>query len=108
MVVVNSKHLDEAATKYKDTARELASWLKIVQEARWSSFPELKSQITDADAVDGYVNFNIRHNRYRLVTVLHYSTTVAVRVTSGHCYIRSFLTHAEYDNRANWDRRFGN
>jgi len=27
--------------------------------------------------------------------------------TQGHVYIRSFLTHKEYDNPANWDRKFG-
>ena len=27
----------------------------------------------DADFVDGYVIFNIRHNRYRLVTVIPYA-----------------------------------
>ena len=107
MVVVTNKHLDEAAVEHKDAAKELASWLKIVEEAKWGSFSELQSQIADADAVDGYVVFNIRHNRYRLITVMHYSKSIAGRVTSGHCYIRSFLTHAEYNNKANWDRRFG-
>lgn len=107
MVVVTEKHLDEAAAKYKDAAKELASWITIVEAAKWSSFAELQAQIADADAVDGYVVFNIRHNRYRLITVMHCSKTVAGRITSGHCYVRSFLTHADYDNKANWDRRFG-
>lgn len=40
-----------------------------------------------------------------LVTVIHYAKTE--RRTHGHVYIRSFLTHKEYDNPANWDRRFG-
>ena len=29
----------------------------------------------DAESVDGYVIFNIRHNRYRLITVIHYAKT---------------------------------
>jgi mRNA interferase HigB len=61
----------------------------------------------DADLVDGYVIFNIRQNRYRLITVVHYSKTMHEKQTEGHVYIRSFLTHKEYDNRSNWDRRFG-
>ena len=61
----------------------------------------------DADNVKGYVIFNIRQNRYRLITVIHYAKTDKVRRTLGHVYIRSFLTHKEYDNPANWDRRFG-
>ena len=65
------------------------------------------SMFKDADPVDGYVIFNIRQNRYRLVTVVHYSKTTDEKQTEGHVYIRSFLTHKEYDNRSNWDRRFG-
>jgi mRNA interferase HigB len=61
----------------------------------------------DADPVDGYVIFNIRQNRYRLITVVHYSKTMDEKQTEGPVYIRSFLTHKEYDNRSNWDRRFG-
>ena len=60
----------------------------------------------DADYVDGYVIFNIRRNRYRLITVIHYAKTSEENQTDGHVYIRSFLTHKEYDNRENWDRRF--
>ena len=61
----------------------------------------------DADEVDGYTIFNIRRNRYRLITVIHYSKLRAGVETRGHIYIRSVLTHKEYDNRKNWDRRFG-
>jgi mRNA interferase HigB len=38
------------------------------------------------------------------VTILHYSRRKEDRVTEGHIYIRAFLTHREYDNRANWDK----
>ena len=51
--------------------------------------------------------FNIRQNRYRLITVVHYSKTTDEKQTKGYVYIRSFLTHKEYGNRSNWDRRFG-
>ena len=54
-----------------------------------------------------YVIFNIRGNRYRLVTVMHYVKVIKGKQTKGHVYIRSFLTHKEYDNPANWDRKYG-
>jgi mRNA interferase HigB len=53
------------------------------------------------------VIFNIRRNRYRLVTVIHYSKKLADRATQGHVYIRSFLTHRAYDQRRNWDKEHG-
>jgi mRNA interferase HigB len=92
---------------YPDAANEIEAWVAVVESARWHNFLEVRSLFNDADNVDGYVIFNIRHNRYRLVTVIHYAKTTERLKTAGHVYIRSFLTHKEYDNRGKWDRRFG-
>ena len=51
----------------------------------------------DADYINGYVVSNIRRNRYRLITVIHYAKTTDEKRTEGHVYIRSFLTHKEYN-----------
>lgn len=107
MVIITRKHLAQAASKYKDAAGEIAAWTAIVARVRWKNFAEVRATFPDADAVDGYVIFNIRRNRYRLITVIHYSRSVADRMTQGHVYVRSFLTHAAYDNRKNWDKEFG-
>ncbi len=93
---------------YPDAAREIEAWASIVEVVRWHCFTEVRQIFKDADSVDGYVIFNIRRNRFRLVTVVHYARTTAEKQTNGHVYIRSFLTHKEYNNRDNWDRRFGN
>lgn len=77
-----------------------------MESIRWHNFTEVREMFKDADYVDGYVIFNIRRNRYRLITVIHYAKTSEENQTDGHVYIRSFLTHKEYDNRENWDRRF--
>jgi mRNA interferase HigB len=76
----------------------------IVKAVRWHNFPEVRGTFKDADNVRGYVIFNVRQNRYRLITVIHYAKTTAQKRTQGHVYIRSFLTHKEYDNPANWDK----
>jgi mRNA interferase HigB len=54
-----------------------------------------RGSFNDADDVDGRVIFNIRQNRYRLVTIIHYSREKDGRITEGHIYVRSFLTHNE-------------
>lgn len=36
----------------------------------------------DADCVNGYVIFNIRRNRYRLVTVIQYAKTAEEKLSS--------------------------
>ena len=103
MQIVTRKHLEEAMEAHKDAADELKEWRRIVKAARWRKFEDVRRIFKDADDVDDYVIFNIRHNRYRLVTVVHYVKTIEERQTKGHVYIRSFLTHKEYDNRNNWD-----
>lgn len=106
MVVVTLRHLHEAAARYPEARAEIAAWYAIVRQVRWRSFVDLAQTMPDADAVDGYVVFNFRHNRYRLITVVHYSKEKQGRLTMGHVYIRSFLTHKQYDNRANWDKEY--
>lgn len=107
MHVVTLKHLNEAATKYPEAAKEIAAWYKVVADIRWTSFIEIRQTFPDADNADGYVVFNIRRNRYRLLTVVHYAKERTGKMTQGHVYIRSFLTHKEYDNKANWDKEYG-
>ena len=104
MHVVTRKHLSKAEADYPDAAREIRAWFKIVSAARWRNFVEVRQVFKDADDVDGRVIFNIRQNSYRLVTIIHYAREVEGRVTQGHIYIRAFLTHREYDSRANWDK----
>jgi mRNA interferase HigB len=101
------KHLEEAMEAHKDAADELKKWRRTVKAARWRRFEEVRSIFTDADDGNDYVIFNIRGNRYRLVTVIHYVKVVGGKQPQGHVYIRSFLTHKEYDNPDNWDRKYG-
>jgi len=92
---------------YPVAANEIKAWTAIVEAVRWHNFDDVRRMFKDADSVDGYAIFNIRRNRYRLITVIHYAKTMKEKQTEGHVYIRSFLTHKEYDNRTNWDRRYG-
>jgi mRNA interferase HigB len=103
MHVVTEKHLNRAMKQYPDAAKQIMAWRKIAKAARWRNFVEVRQVFKDADDVKGYVIFNIRQNRYRLVTIIHYSRLKDGGTTEGHIYIRSFLAHKQYDNPANWD-----
>jgi len=105
--IVTRRHLQEAISKYSDATNEIEAWATVVEAVRWRNFQEVRRWFRDADNVDGYVIFNIRQNRYRLITVIHYAKKLGKRETGGHVYIRSFLTHKEYDDRGNWDKRYG-
>lgn len=102
MHIVTRKHLSDAARKYRDALKELTIWAGIAESARWRNFNEVRAIFPDADAVDGYVIFNIRHNRYRLITVIHYAKD-RPRTTDGHIYIRSVLKHTDYNDHSKWD-----
>ncbi len=104
MHIVTRKHLLMAAKRYPDAAPELEAWHKIAKNSRWRNFGAVRQTFADADTVDGYVIFNIRRNRYRLITIIHYSKERQGRLTEGHVYIRSVLTHKQYDDRNNWDK----
>jgi mRNA interferase HigB len=99
--IVTRRHLSEAMKQYPDATSEEKAWAGIVEAVRWHSFAEVREMFKDADYVNDYVVFNIRRNRYRLITVIHYAKTTEERQTEGHVYIRSFLTHTEYDNPGN-------
>jgi mRNA interferase HigB len=104
MHVITKRHLVEAGQKFRDAARELEAWYKIARSAGWRNINQLRETFKDADDVDGYVVFNIRHNRYRLVTRIDYVRDFKGKPTEGHIFVRSVLTHKEYDNRGNWDK----
>ncbi|MFP5205016.1 MAG: type II toxin-antitoxin system HigB family toxin [Acidobacteriota bacterium] len=105
--LVTRRHLREAIAAYPDAAKEIEAWTSMVEAVRWRNFAEVRAWFRDADYVDGYTIFNIRQNRYRLITIIHFARTIGGTQTEGHVYIRSFLTHKEYGHRSNWDRRFG-
>jgi hypothetical protein len=52
MHIITGKHLNRAAEQCPDAAKE--------KGARWQNFVEVRQVFKDADAVKGYVIFNVR------------------------------------------------
>jgi len=103
MHVVTLEYLKDAGDRFPGVAKEIRAWFKIACRARWRNFNEVRRVFKDPDDVDGYVIFNIRRNCYRLVTIIHYARERDGRLSEGHIYIRSVLTHRQYDNPTNWE-----
>lgn len=97
MNILTRRALNEAATDYKEAAEGLAAWWQITKHAQWANFVELRVNFPSADSVDDVVVFNIRHNRYRLLTVVKYVRTVEEKKINGLVFVKAFMTHAEYD-----------
>ena len=95
MHIVTRRHLREAIKDYPDAAKELEAWTGIVAAVRWHNFEEVRKMFKDADPVDGYVIFNIRGNRYRLVTVIHYAKTTKNRQTDRATRLHPFVSDAQ-------------
>lgn len=102
--VISPKTLRQAVISVKDTAREIEAWLNVVKCARWHNLVDLHLSFPRGDYVKPYVVFNIRGNRYRLVTRVYFVRLGREGVrTEGHIYIRAFLTHKQYEDRSNWE-----
>jgi len=95
--IITVKRLQQAARDHKEAAAELGAWARIVKDARWRNFSELRATFPDADLVDGLAVFNIRHNGYRLITAVHFAKIIVGKLSLGHVYIGFFFTHREYD-----------
>ena len=67
----------------------LRAWYQIAEHATWQSHAELLQTYPSADVVQRLTVFNIGGNDFRLIARVEYERQ--------EIYIRSVLTHAEYD-----------
>lgn len=86
------------ASHYPDAAESLTAWLQNATDADWGNLSEVRQVYPHADSVvvdsgRTVVVFNIRGNRYRLVTAIHFNRQVI--------YTLRFMTHAEY-SKSRW------
>jgi mRNA interferase HigB len=91
--VISRKAVNRWAQKFPDAAGALKAWLRNARIATWQNIADVRAIYPHADPVkvqsgNIVVVFNIRGNRYRLITAIHYNRQVI--------YTQLFLTHAEY------------
>ena len=89
MHIISRKRLKEAAKRHADLDSPLDAWFRIVKKAEWNNLADVRKTFSSADAVGKWTVFNVKGNRYRLVTEINYAF--------GRIYVRHVLTHAEYD-----------
>ena len=93
MHIISRKRLNDFAALHPDAKSALAHWYQVVKKQRFESFVELRQIFPQADQVGKLTVFNIGGNKVRLIAAVHYN--------SKKIYIRSVLTHEEY-NREKW------
>ena len=87
--LIDARNLDRA------TCEELAAWYRVARAASWMKLSDVQMEFPSADQVGQVLVFNIRHNRYRLITRVGYRTQ--------RLYVKAVLTHKEYD-REEWKK----
>jgi mRNA interferase HigB len=89
MHVISFKRLREFFLAHRDAEASLTAWHRTLQKANWQNLTELKQTYPAADLVSRYVVFNIKGNKYRLITrIVYRSQTV---------FVIAVMTHEEYD-----------
>lgn len=95
MHVISRKRLKEAAGRHPELEAALDAWFRIAKKTSWQNLLDVRKTFATADAVDKWTVFNIKGNKYRLITEINYQYQ--------RLYIRHVLTHAEYDQEK-WKR----
>jgi mRNA interferase HigB len=87
--IISRKQLKEAAVRHPDVEAALDVWFRITKRSLWQNLIDVRKTFAHADAVEKWTVFNIKGNKYRLITEINYRFR--------RIYIRHVLTHAEYD-----------
>jgi mRNA interferase HigB len=90
MVIISKAIIRDFGKQYPDVGDALNEWYEITKAADWSKISDLRESFNSVDYVknDRFV-FNIKGNRYRLVTMIFFDIRTI--------FIRFVGTHAEYD-----------
>ena len=89
MNVISFKRIREFSLVHPDSENSLNAWFTTSKKSHWRNLAELKETYPAADQVGRYTVFNIRGNRYRLISrIVYRSQTV---------FIVMIVTHEEYD-----------
>ena len=96
MHVIAKPVLVEFWIKHPDAENALQAWYRTMEGEIFADLNDLRATFASADYVEGLTVFNIGGNKYRLIAAIHYNRRKV--------FIRSLLTHAEYD-LDQWKRR---
>jgi mRNA interferase HigB len=90
MRIIARKTLKDYWAKHKIAEISLRGWFTVTRAAQWKDPTDVKADYKSASFLaNNRVVFNIKGNKYRLITAVNYKL--------GIIYIRFIGTHAEYD-----------
>lgn len=89
MNVISFRRIREFTSAHRDAGTSLKAWFTTVKRARWHNLAELRQVYPTADLVARYTVFNIKGNKYRLISRIVYRSQTL--------FIVAIMTHEEYD-----------
>ncbi|GCL43393.1 MAG: type II toxin-antitoxin system HigB family toxin [Dolichospermum sp.] len=89
MHVISRKKLRDFCQEHANSCEILDDWYITASKADWRNLVQVQSVYPKAEAVGNFTVFNIKGNKYRLISSINYDKQVI--------YIKYVLTHAEYD-----------
>ena len=89
--MISRRGLLELASSHANSLGPLLSWFNVARRAQWQGLHDVRRDFPSADQVGSVLIFNIKGNRYRLITRVSYRTN--------RIYVKNLLTHAEYDRK---------
>lgn len=89
MRLISNKALREFASIHPESAAPLQAWRRLIEGNTFASFADVKRVFNSVDKVGHYCVFDVAGNRYRVIAAIHFNTRTL--------YVRSVLTHREYD-----------
>jgi mRNA interferase HigB len=89
MRIVTRKRLQVFWEKHPNAKTSLMLWITRITDTKSQNLVELHQIFPSADLVGNFTVFNIGGNNYRLIAYIDYKAQIV--------FIRSVLTHAEYD-----------
>ncbi|MDP2901527.1 MAG: type II toxin-antitoxin system HigB family toxin [Methylovulum sp.] len=90
MRLISNKTLRLFALSHPQSEKPLQEWRWKVEKNSFNSFADLKNTFNSVDKVGDYYIFDIAGNHYRLISAIHFNTQTL--------YVRTVLTHNEYDH----------
>lgn len=91
MRIISETRLRDFWKQNQDAESAMREWIKIVRQADWSSFLEIRQTFNHADVYKNCVIFDVGGNKFRIIAKIEYQKHIV--------FIRFVLTHSEYDRK---------
>lgn len=89
MHVITRRRLLQFASLHVEAGAPLDRWFRLVKQADWTCFADVREDFPHADHVGDLTIFNIGGNKFRLLAEVNFRLKKV--------FIRHVLTHTEYD-----------